>query len=44
VIALDYQRGGRADLPRTLRPFASVVSRQPEATLALKRQQRAINT
>lgn len=44
AVALDYQRGGRADLPRSLRPFATEVSRQSEATLSLKRQQRAINS
>jgi radical SAM superfamily enzyme YgiQ (UPF0313 family) len=44
AIALDYQRGGRSDLPRVLRPFATEAPRHSEATLALKRQQRAINT
>jgi radical SAM superfamily enzyme YgiQ (UPF0313 family) len=44
AVALDYQRGGRTDLPRSLRPFATEVPQHSEATLALKRQQRAINT
>jgi radical SAM superfamily enzyme YgiQ (UPF0313 family) len=44
AVARDYQRGGRSDLPRSLRPFATEASRHSEATLALKRQQRAINT
>lgn len=44
ALARDYERGGRADLPRTLRPFASERLHHQESTLALKRQQRVINS
>jgi radical SAM superfamily enzyme YgiQ (UPF0313 family) len=42
LIAQDYVRGGRRDLPNTLRPFAAEDLAPPvRAPLALKRQQRA---
>jgi len=44
AIARDYERGGRSDLPRALRPFAQGELRQQESTIALKRQQRVINS
>ena len=42
VVARDYMRGGRSDLPRSLAPYG--VERESSETrpLALKRQQRAI--
>ncbi len=44
AIARDYERGGRSDLPRDLRPFATGEARQKESALALKRQQRVSNS
>jgi hypothetical protein len=41
VIALDYSRGGRSDLPRVLASYAPAGSVRSEKVLSLKRQQRA---
>jgi radical SAM superfamily enzyme YgiQ (UPF0313 family) len=43
LLADDYQRGGRSDLPRSLKRFAeSGLVRTNERVLALKRQQRVL--
>lgn len=41
VVARDYMRGGRADLPRALMPYAGE-KRGSEKVLSLKRQQRVV--
>lgn len=41
IVARDYTRGGRADLPRALAPYAGE-KREHEKVLSLKRQQRAV--
>lgn len=41
VVARDYLRGGRNDLPRSLAPYAPAEKTQAEKVLSLKRQQRA---
>jgi radical SAM superfamily enzyme YgiQ (UPF0313 family) len=42
IVAQDYMRGGRSDLPRTLAPFAEPKHVPHERVLSLKRQQRAV--
>jgi radical SAM superfamily enzyme YgiQ (UPF0313 family) len=42
IVARDYMRGGRSDLPRVLAPFAADKQAGSDKVLALKRQQRAI--
>jgi radical SAM superfamily enzyme YgiQ (UPF0313 family) len=44
MVARDYTRGGRSDLPRVLAPYAANVESPHEKVLSLKRQQRAIAT
>lgn len=45
ILAEDYQRGGRSDLPKSLRSFATASSAKArESVLALKRQQRALES
>ena len=41
IVARDYQRGGRSDLPRSLAAYASGQKGGEARVLALKRQQRA---
>jgi radical SAM superfamily enzyme YgiQ (UPF0313 family) len=41
IVARDYMRGGRADLPRVLAPYAGE-KRETEKVLSLKRQQRVV--
>jgi hypothetical protein len=42
IVARDYERGGRSDLPRVLAPYASSHMAVGERVLALKRQQRTL--
>ena len=41
VVSRDYMRGGRADLPKVLAPYAGE-KRETDKVLSLKRQQRAV--
>jgi radical SAM superfamily enzyme YgiQ (UPF0313 family) len=44
LLAEDYQRGGRSDLPRSLKSFAEPITARPnDKVLALKRQQRVLD-
>jgi radical SAM superfamily enzyme YgiQ (UPF0313 family) len=43
MVARDYMRGGRSDLPRVLAPYAGE-KRGGEKVLSLKRQQRVVGT
>jgi hypothetical protein len=42
LVARDYMRGGRSDLPKKLAPFADDRREGHDKVLSLKRQQRAI--
>ena len=42
IVARDYTRGGRADLPRVLTPYAPEQKGQQSKVLSLKRQQRVV--
>ena len=42
LVARDYTRGGRFDLPRVLAPYAPETESNNDKVLSLKRQQRAI--
>jgi len=42
MVARDYTRGGRFDLPRVLAPYAPETESNTDKVLSLKRQQRAI--
>jgi len=42
IVARDYVRGGRADLPRVLAPFAEEQKGKATKVLSLKRQQRVV--
>jgi radical SAM superfamily enzyme YgiQ (UPF0313 family) len=42
MVARDYMRGGRSDLPKNLAPFADDRREAHDKVLSLKRQQRAI--
>lgn len=44
MVARDYTRGGRYDLPRVLAPYAPDAELTNDKVLSLKRQQRAIAT
>ena len=43
IVARDYMRGGRSDLPRTLGPYAGERKKGEGRVLALKRQQRSLS-
>ena len=44
IVARDYERGGRSDLPRVLAPYASSHMAAGEKVLAFKRQQRTLSS
>lgn len=43
IVARDYCRGGRSDLPKVLHPYAEGTQTQVDKVLSLKRQQRVIS-